>query len=249
MNAYTRMLNKGGNDGISPSTPASNAPWGLGPNQLTWLRRNIDSFRQLEEQRSLLRQDSMRAARMGCHVWCVDSKLFVKEPDFSATSGVKLSADSSGNLRNFNPKISSANVVKKVTVKGWNPETKELITGEASAQSSPLGSEGAVDACGKHASEEQFTVDLPIWSKEEADAIAKARLRDMNLTFLTGEAECAGNPAIDVGKVIEIEANASGSDPFNGKYYVMGVTHRYTMPKGKEGGYATIVKFARDGQK
>lgn len=192
----------------------------------------------------------MRAARMGCHVWCVDSKIMVKEPDFSATSGVKLSVDKGGDLRSFSPRISSANVVKKVTVKGWNPETKELITGTADAQSSPLGSQDAVAACGDHGKEETFTVDQPIWSKEEADAIAKARLRDLNLTFITGEAEMAGNPEVDIGKVIEIEANAmSASDPFNGKYYVMGVTHRHTMPKGKEGGYSTIVKFARDAQK
>ncbi len=192
----------------------------------------------------------MRAARMGCHVWCVDTTIYVKQPDFSQTSGVKLSVDASGNLRSFNPRICSSNVVKKVTVKGWNPETKELITGEAQAQTSPLGSEGAVAACGDHGNEETFTVDQPIWSKEEADAIAKARIQDLNLTFLTGEAECAGNPAIDLGKVIEIEANANnGGDPFNGKYYVMGVTHKHTMPKGKEGGFSTIVKFARDGQK
>ena len=190
----------------------------------------------------------MRAARMGCHVWCIDTTVFCKEPDFSATSGVKLSTDTDGNLRSFNPRISSANVVKKITVKGWNPETKELITGEATAQPSQLGAESAVDAAGSHAAEESFTVDMPIWSKEEADAIAKARVRDMNLTFMTGEAECAGNPVIDVGKVVEIEANANGSDPYNGKYYVMGVTHRHTMPKGKTGGYVTIIKFARDGQ-
>jgi phage protein D len=191
----------------------------------------------------------MRAARMGCHVWCVDSKLYVKEPEFSASSGIKLSVDEGGNLRNFTPRISSASVVKKVTVKGWNPETKELITGEASAQSSPLGSKNAVSACGDHGKEETYTVDHPIWSKEEATALAKARLRDLNLTFLTGEAEIAGNPDVDLGKVVEIEANAqNGSDPFNGKYYVMGVTHRHTMPKGKEGGYVTVVKFARDAQ-
>lgn len=192
----------------------------------------------------------MRAARMGCHVWCVDTKIMVKEPDFSASSGIKLSVDKGGDLRSFTPRMSSANVVKKVTVKGWNPETKELITGEAQAQSSPLGSQDAVAACGDHGKEETFTVDQPIWSKEEADAIAKARLRDLNLTFITGEAEMAGNPEVDIGKVIEIEANAmSGEDPFNGKYYVMGVTHRHTMPKGKDGGFSTIVKLARDAQK
>jgi phage protein D len=191
-----------------------------------------------------------RAARMGCHVWCVDTKLFVKEPDLGASSGIKLSVDAGGNLRGFTPRISSASVVKKVTVKGWNPETKELITGEASAQNSPLGSQNAVAACGDLGKEETFTVDHPIWSKEEADALAKARLRDLNLTFMTGEAEIAGDPNVEMGKSVEIEANAQGGDdPFNGKYYVMGITHRHTMPKSKDGGYVTIIKFARDAQK
>jgi phage protein D len=191
-----------------------------------------------------------RAARMGCHVWCEDTKLFIKEPDLGQKSGVKVSVDKDGNLRAFTPRISSAAVVKKVTVKGWNPETKELITGEAQAQNSPLGSENAVGACGDLGKEETFTVDHPIWSKEEADALAKARLRELNLTFLTGEAEMMGNPKVALGKSIEIQANANNaSDPFNGDYYVAGVTHRHTMPKSKEGGYVTIVKFMRDAWK
>jgi len=191
-----------------------------------------------------------RAARMGCHVWCEDTKLYVKEPDLGQTSSVKLSVDKEGNLRAFTPRISSASVVKKVTVKGWNPETKELITGEAQAQNSPLGSQNAVAACGDLGNEENFTVDHPIWSKEEADAIAKARLRDANLTFITGEAEMKGDPNVEMGKSIEIEANAmDGGDPFNGKYYVAGVTHRHTMPKSKDGGYVTIIKFMRDAWK
>ena len=191
-----------------------------------------------------------RAARMGCHVWCEDTKLYVKEPDLGQKGKVKVSVDKDGNLRAFTPRISSASVVKKVTVKGWNPETKELITGEAQAQNSPLGSENAVSACGSMGNEDTFTVDHPIWSKEEADALAKARLRDLNLNFITGEAEMAGDPKVQLGKTIEIQANASsGSDPFNGNYYVAGVTHRHTMPKSKEGGYVTIVKFMRDAWK
>jgi hypothetical protein len=191
-----------------------------------------------------------RAARMGCHVWCKDTTLYVKEPDLGKKGQVKVSVDKDGNLRAFTPRISSASVVKKVTVKGWNPETKELISGEASAQNSPLGSQNAVAACGDLGNEETFTVDHPIWSKEEADALAKARLRDLNLTFITGEAEMAGNPDVELGESIEIEANASdGGDPFNGNYYVSGVTHRHTMPKSKEGGYVTIVKFMRDAWK
>ena len=191
-----------------------------------------------------------RAARMGCHVWCVDTKLFVKEPDLSKTSEISLSVDTGGDLRSFTPRMSSASVVKKVTVKGWNPETKELITGEASAEPSPLGKDNAVTASGNHGKDETFTCDHPVWSKEEADAIAKARLRDLNLTFMTGECETTGNAKADIGTVIKIEAHAGGAeDPFNGGFYVMGLVHRHSMPKSKDGGFITTYRLARDAAK
>lgn len=37
---------------------------GLGPNQLKWLRRNMDAFREAEEQRYSVLQDAVRAARI-----------------------------------------------------------------------------------------------------------------------------------------------------------------------------------------
>ena len=43
---------------------ASDAATGLGPNQLKWLRANLDSFKELEDQRWQTRQDAVRAARI-----------------------------------------------------------------------------------------------------------------------------------------------------------------------------------------
>ncbi len=200
-----------------------------------------------------------RAARMGCHVWCVDSEIHVKEPDLSASPIAKLvitepgGEKGQGTIKSFTPRLSSANILQTVTVKGWNPETKELITGDAKAQSSRLGSQNAVAGSGDLGQQETFTVDQPIWSKEEAMAIAKARLVDLSLTYITGECELTGDPRMDLGKVVEIEANSEpdtkANDPFNGKYYIMGVTHRYVLSKTKDGGYTTILRLARDAQK
>src|SRR5262249_14769772 len=139
----------------------------------------------------------MRAARMGCHVWCVGTTLNVKQPDFGNDSGKKLTMDApigdAPQLRGFHPRTSSAPVVKKTTVKGWNTETKELITGEAEAQDSQLGSRNASSAAGDQGSEETYTVDHPIWSKDEATAHAKARHLQQSLTYCTAEAECIGD--------------------------------------------------------
>jgi uncharacterized protein len=196
-----------------------------------------------------------RAGRMGCHIWCDDTTLHCKQPDLANDSGIELKISQKvgdgEQLRSFTPRVSSAPINKKVTVKGWNPETKELIQGEYSAQSSPLGSQNAVEASGEHGEQETFTVDTPIWSKEEADAIAKAKQVDQSLTYMTGEAEAVGDPKFDLGSVIKLTINTEASDDtFNGKYYVMGITHRYVAGgKDKDGGYVTHIRVARDAQK
>jgi phage protein D len=195
-----------------------------------------------------------RAARMGCHVWCVGDKIFVQQPQLQGQEIATLKVDGEkkdAELRSFSPRLNSTNVVKKVTVKGWNPETKELITGDASVQGSKLGSQTSVAGSGTLGNEETFTVDHSIWSAEEAKALAKARLQDASLTYITGEAEVAGNPVFEVGKVVKVVANATNNaDPFNGKYYLMGVTHRHIASKAKEGGgFVTILRFGRDAQK
>jgi len=51
-------------DTVRETTRASSIGMGLGPNQLTWLRRNVNSFKDAEDQRRLMRQDVVRAARI-----------------------------------------------------------------------------------------------------------------------------------------------------------------------------------------
>ncbi len=193
-----------------------------------------------------------RAGRLGAHVWCVGSKVSVKFPDLQKDSGLKLSLKTTEQgigLKNFTPRMSSAPVVKKVTVKGWNPETKELISATANASSSKLGSKQASSAAGEHGTEESFTVDHPIWSKEEATAIAEGRLMELSLGYITGEAECVGNAQFDLGKVISVDVDdGDAKDPFTGKYYVMGITHRYSAQTQSKDGFTTILRLARDAQ-
>jgi hypothetical protein len=195
-----------------------------------------------------------RAARMGCHVWCVDKTVYVKQPELQGKEIVELNVDQASeeaSLRSFSPRLNSSQVLNKVTVKGWNPETKELITGDASVTGSKLGSQTSVAGSGDLGNEESFTVDHPIWDKAEAMAIAKAKLQAASLSYITGEAEAAGSPVFDLGKLVKITANAKGSsDPFNGLYYIMGLTHRHNASHAKDdSAYVTILRLARDSQK
>ena len=102
---------------------------------------------------------------------------------------------------------------------------------------------------GQHGSEETFTVDHPIWSQEEATAIAAGRLMELSLGYITGEAECAGNSKFDLGQVISVDVDdGAAKDPFTGKYYVMGVTHRYSAQAQSKDGFTTVLRLARDAQ-
>lgn len=116
---------------------------------LDWKHEKTITYKHVyQHNQSNMEFVRMRAARMGCHVWCVDSTLYVHQPDLSQgpMKELKISAAGDSAIRAFSPRMSSSGVLKKVTVKGWNPETKELIQGDYSAEASRLGSQNAVGA-------------------------------------------------------------------------------------------------------
>jgi uncharacterized protein len=200
----------------------------------------------------------VRAARIGYEVWVEDRTLHFDEPKTDEDSGIKLRySDTESSLeggeiflKHFAPRMSSAGVVGSVTVRGWNPEKKEEIVGEAKSQRSRLGKTSA-DAASQEAfgSTVTFEVDHPIFSVEEAKAIAEAKLKEAMMGYMTGEGECRGSPEIKPGLVVGITVNPDEqNDRFNGKYLVLGVTHRYANGRGEAGGYVTSLRVSRDAE-
>ena len=198
-----------------------------------------------------------RAARIGYAVWVEDKTLHFKKPDVQSDSGIvfKLSKEGGAGhrMKRFAPRLSSAGTVKSVTVRGWDPEKKQEIVGTATASSSKLGATDAASAANAFGDTKTFVVDHPIMSVEEAKAIAQSKLDDYMMTYITGEADCFGDPALKPGLVVKIVVNdEKADDVFNGKYFIVGCTHQFT-PSGHSGGgaggYTTMIKVARDAQK
>ncbi|MEZ4368339.1 MAG: contractile injection system protein, VgrG/Pvc8 family [Kofleriaceae bacterium] len=218
----------------------------------TWKGPEITHKHVYQHNQSNLEFARLRAARLGCYLWQEGDALMVKRPELDKDSGIefKIFAREPGEyrLKSFTPRMSTSAITKAVEVRGWNPETKELIVGKATAKSSPLGSSGAAAAAKGNAATETFTVDHPIWSKEEATAIAEARLQELSLAYITGEAEAIGNAAYQPSIVVKIVVKEAGPDKFNGKYLVTGVTHKYRQGGGAEGGYTTYLRLARDAE-
>ena len=80
-------------------------------------------------------------------------------------------------LKNFTPRLSLGAGRQQGDGQGLEPGDQGADHRRPpTRRRSKLGSKHASSAAGNHGSEETFTVDHPIWSQEEATAIAKARL-------------------------------------------------------------------------
>jgi Bacteriophage probable baseplate hub protein len=196
----------------------------------------------------------LRAARIGYAVWCEDSTLHFEKIKNDVDSGIEFILSKEGGsghrMVKFCPRCSSAAVVKKVTVRGWDYEKKQEIVGEVTASSSKLGQTDAAAASNAFGEVKTFTVDHPIASVEEAKAIAQAKLDDAMMSYITGDAECFGSPDLKPGIIIKITVNEDKADDmFNGKYLVVGAAHMYSPHSSSGGGYMTHLKVARDAQK
>lgn len=200
----------------------------------------------------------LRAARLGCDVWVDDKKLYFSQAELDKDSGIKLrygdAGESKGSgsvfIKHFAPRMSAAEIVKKVTVRGWNPEKKEEIVGEATVKSSKLGKKTGSAAAGEFGKTETFQVDHPIFSVDEAKAIAQSKLDAMSQSYIVGEGICRGTSKIKPGIVITATVNPDDAgDRFNGKYFIVGATHRYSNAGvGDTGGYVTGIRFSRDAE-
>ncbi len=125
-------------------------------------------------------------------------------------------------LRKFTPRLTVSEQVEEVIVKGWNPKTKEVMIGHASdpqAQQSDAKSVSDEFAGAKH-----VDVDVPIFSQAEADTMAKAKLAELAMNFITGDGECSGQPKLRPGMRVKL---SDLGQRFSGVYNVTSVTHSY----------------------
>jgi phage protein D len=203
----------------------------------------------------------LRANRIGFDVLVEDTTLKFKKGEGHEESGVELIYGDPGAeyaLQRFLPRISTAAQVKKVIVRGWDPEKKEEIVGEAEASSSRLGADTGVSKAETFGDKITYTVDHPIFSKEEADAIAKARLGELMMGYITDEGQAMGHAKYKPGAIVKVKVNpGNASDPVNGKYLIVGTQHRYSHSSSGggsgsggsgAGGYTTLLRVRRDAQ-
>jgi phage protein D len=132
-------------------------------------------------------------------------------------------------LISFSPQITIARQVAHVTVRGWDPRTKQVIVGEADVTSLPTrkgkGASGPSEVRATLGDKHDVVVDAPVQSKREADDLARARLLKRAYDYVTGTGRCIGQPEMRPGDNLVITGLGRR---FDGEYHVKKTTHTFT---------------------
>lgn len=167
-----------------------------------------------------------RAARIGYEVYVQDDKLHFKKPD---PTGRAIDLEWGVDLRSFQPRLTVADQVSEVTVKGWDHKEKKEITGKAA--SSKTSPETGFNRWGGPQSQSAISKAVrvetrhTVQSQADADAVAQGLLDYINSGFIEAEGEVVGHPELKAGVLIKI---TKLGDKFNGTYKLTTVRHVYS---------------------
>lgn len=135
-------------------------------------------------------------------------------------------------LMSFSPRLTLSNQVASVTVRGWNPRTKEPIVYTATSADLQDGGEGAngpAAAAEKLGGKQDMVVDAPVASEQEARDLAISLLSERAYEFITGSGQVIGIPDLRPGDNVDLEGLGRR---FSGRYYVKKVEHSLSPSAG-----------------
>lgn len=129
-------------------------------------------------------------------------------------------------LINFSPTLTTQDQVAKVTVRGWDPRAKRVISSSAGAGDLPGASSGGTSgprtAQEKLDDKQDLVVDQPVTSEQEARNLAISLLRERAYKFNTGSGRVIGLPDLRPGDNVQLKGLGKR---FNGTYRVKRVEH------------------------
>ncbi|HEX2088300.1 MAG TPA: VgrG-related protein [Solirubrobacteraceae bacterium] len=146
------------------------------------------------------------------------------------TAGSPVALTWGHDLLEFRPRVTGVQQVDEVTVRGWDPTSRQPITATSSAPApeSRLGidRDDLVSALG----DGQATVaDHPVLSQRHADAIAASLAAQLASVYVEGEGIAEGTPGLTAGAQAKIEGVG---ERFSGTYALTGVRHVYRSRSG-----------------
>ena len=178
-------------------------------------------FQENQTNMEFLRQ---RAFRIGFELYVQDNLLNFSKPQEKES----LDLTWLKNLHSFRVKVTSAEQVSSVEVRGWDYQKKtsivavaqkeQVITENQNGKGSEINSKFKSTQPPK-----MIVVDQPIFSVKEASDMAQAIFNELGGEFISAEAIAEGDPAIRVGKIVNLQEMGQ----YDGKYYITETRHLY----------------------
>ncbi len=168
------------------------------------------------------------AARNNYILRIADGKLTFKKPQFEGSGYAIAMGD---NLQDFRVSYNTTGLVQNVVVRGWDPEAKEEIVGEAAAGDVDQIGSGSlgVDTAGAFGDSTAYVTDVPVSSQSGADAVAKAEMNRIARQFARGTAKIAGNETVRAGTMVTFSGIKAA---VNGTCFVIGTRHTVSTATG-----------------
>jgi len=182
-----------------------------------------------------------RAARIGYDVFVDDSTLFFSRPPDLPM--IALGCDptrglSRVNLTLFHPRLSSANQVSSVVVRGFDPERRE-VEATATRRLIPL-SPGGMKMNGPPGTLLDLGFVEALGGTDAAYGAANGTLAAVTRLDVSGEVAADGSAGLAIGARVSIDGV---EQHFNGEYFVTKVTHRYN--RGSSDSWHTLLRVTR----
>lgn len=172
-----------------------------------------------------------RAQSIGYRLFAREKVLHFQPPGHAQPPSAVLTVGS--DISAFTARLSSMDQVGEVTVRGWDPETKDAVVGTARAgeELTVMGGTVSGPSRASRVFDPATTVVLDDLASPPADVRTRAlgQLNDLALGYVHAEAECAGNPRLSAGTVVEIKG---AGETFSGAYYVSSVAHSVSTDHG-----------------
>jgi phage protein D len=165
-----------------------------------------------------------RAERLGYKVFAANGTLYFKKGETSLGEGPEL--EHGRNLRSFRPSVAATHQADKIKVLGWDAKQKQAIKSEvtppAALKQGGIGQTGGDAAKSAFGTADAVLVNQPVFTPDEATALATGLANDLSGEFIQAEGTCFGDPDVKAGHTIRI---SNVGTRFSGKYFVTSATH------------------------
>jgi uncharacterized protein involved in type VI secretion and phage assembly len=184
-------------------------------------------------------------SRIDNEVVADDDKIHFRKSSASRPAAPDLEYGS--NLHNFRPRITGVQQIDEVTVRGWNPKTKEAIVGHSSAGDveDNLGVKiGIAHSKVRSALNggKVLVADLTPSSQSEADAVAKSVMAQHANAYVDAVGVASGDPELRAGHKVQIKKVGT---QFSGEYTLFSTIHRFNQAKGYTTSFVISGRSAR----